>query len=400
MVFSSHIFLLYFLPIFLIAYFATPKKFRNYTLLLFSLVFYAYGAPDFIFLLVGSCIVNFFLVKWMASADAGRKKKIICAVSIFVSLSLLLYFKYANFFVENINALLGLAHREPIPWMKVALPIGISFFTFQSITYTIDVYRGTASPSKKLTDYVLYIMMFPQLIAGPIVKYNSVAQQLVERKVTTEDFVTGFYRFVIGLAKKSADSQHVGQKRRCHFRHELRRFVVGNGLDWHTFLYLADLFRFFWLFRHGHRFGKDDGIPFPGELQQPVYQPEHQRVLAPLAHDFGRFYERVPLHSAGRQPLLEGKNVSESGHRFPVFRILAWRRLEFRPLGRVSWFLHHHGQDFLARCAEKNRQDSFGDSYVFCRQSGLGVVPCRGFGVAWFLLSGPVCFQGWCNTEL
>lgn len=202
MVFSSITFILYFLPIFLIAYFVTPKKFRNYTLLLFSLVFYAYGAPDFIFLLVGSCIVNFFLVKWMASVDAGKKKKIICAASIFISLSLLLYFKYANFFVENINALLGLAHREPIPWMKVALPIGISFFTFQSITYTIDVYRGTSLPSKKLTDYVLYIMMFPQLIAGPIVKYNSVAQQLVERKVTTEDFATGFYRFVIGLAKK------------------------------------------------------------------------------------------------------------------------------------------------------------------------------------------------------
>ena len=204
MVFSSNIFLFFFLPIFLIAYFITPKKFRNYTLLLFSLVFYAYGAPDFVFLLVGECIVNYYIVKAMCRADGSSttKKKILCGLSIFMALGLLLYFKYANFFMENLNTILGWTHHEPIGWMKVALPIGISFFTFQSITYTLDVYRGVTPPSKKLTDYVLYIMMFPQLIAGPIVNYNSVAAQLVERTSTMEDRVLGFYRFVIGLAKK------------------------------------------------------------------------------------------------------------------------------------------------------------------------------------------------------
>ena len=202
MVFSSNIFLLYFLPIFLLAYFITPQKFRNYTLLLFSLVFYAYGAPDFVLILVASCILNYFVVRWMAATVTQRKRKLVCALSILISLGLLLYFKYANFFVDNLNALLGLAHRDAIPWVKVALPIGISFFSFQSVTYTIDVYRGTSQPSRKLTDYVLYIMMFPQLIAGPIVRYSTVAQQIVERKTTAEDFVAGFYRFVIGLSKK------------------------------------------------------------------------------------------------------------------------------------------------------------------------------------------------------
>ena len=202
MVFSSNIFLFFFLPIFLIAYFATPQKFRNYTLLFFSLVFYAYGAPDFVFLLVGECVINYFLVRGMAKTEKTGTKKLLCALSIVMALGLLLYFKYANFFMENLNAILGWVHHEPIGWMKVALPIGISFFTFQSITYTLDVYRGTTPPSKKLTDYVLYIMMFPQLIAGPIVNYNSVAAQLVERTSTMEDRVVGFYRFVIGLAKK------------------------------------------------------------------------------------------------------------------------------------------------------------------------------------------------------
>ena len=200
MVFSSNIFLFFFLPIFLIAYFVTPQKFRNYTLLLFSLIFYAYGAPDFVFLLVGECIVNYFIVRGMAKKTGT--KKLLCALSVIMALGLLLYFKYANFFMENLNAILGWMHHEPVAWMKVALPIGISFFTFQSITYTIDVYRGVTPPSKKLTDYVLYIMMFPQLIAGPIVNYNSVAAQLVERTSSMEDRVVGFYRFIIGLGKK------------------------------------------------------------------------------------------------------------------------------------------------------------------------------------------------------
>ena len=202
MVFSSNIFLFFFLPIFLIAYFITPQKFRNYTLLLFSIVFYAYGAPDFVFLLVGECVINYFLVRGMAKTEKIGTKKLLCAFSVIMALGLLLYFKYANFFMENLNTILGWTHHEPIGWMKVALPIGISFFTFQSITYTIDVYRGTTPPSQKLTDYVLYIMMFPQLIAGPIVNYNSVAAQLVSRTSTMEDRVVGFYRFVIGLGKK------------------------------------------------------------------------------------------------------------------------------------------------------------------------------------------------------
>ena len=200
MVFSSNIFLFFFLPIFLAAYFATPRKFRNYTLLLFSLAFYAYGAPSFVLVLVGECVLNYFLVRALVKVQRG--KKLLCAVSILVSLGLLLYFKYANFLMENLNVILGWAHHEPLEWMRVALPIGISFFTFQSITYTIDVYRGTTPPSKKLTDYVLYIMMFPQLIAGPIVNYNSVAAQLVERTSIMEDRVVGFYRFIIGLSKK------------------------------------------------------------------------------------------------------------------------------------------------------------------------------------------------------
>ncbi len=203
MVFSSNIFLFFFLPIFLVLYFLTPKKFRNYTLLLFSLVFYAYGAPDFLLLLVGECVVNYYLVNGMVKAKRG--KKLFCAASILISLGLLLYFKYAGFIIENLSRLpLLTSHLSSLTshLSAIVLPIGISFFTFQSLTYTLDVYRGVTPPSKKLTDYVLYIMMFPQLIAGPIVNYNTVAEQLVSRESTMENRVVGFYRFVIGLSKK------------------------------------------------------------------------------------------------------------------------------------------------------------------------------------------------------
>jgi alginate O-acetyltransferase complex protein AlgI len=137
-------------------------------------------------------------------------KKIFCGISIALNLSLLLYFKYSNFLMWNVNAVLGFIQRPEIPWMAVALPIGISFFTFQSITYTLDTYRNVNSPMKKLTDYILYITMFPQLIAGPIVRYCDVADQIRERSATMSDRLQGFYRFVLGLSKKVLIADVIG----------------------------------------------------------------------------------------------------------------------------------------------------------------------------------------------
>ena len=202
MVFSSNIFLLYFLPIFFICYFVTPIKYRNYPLLLFSVIFYSYGAPDFVLILLLATVLNFYIVKTMLKSGTEKKKKFLCGLSICVSLSLLLYYKYSNFFVENINTILNICNQSALSWRPVVLPIGISFFTFQSITYTVDMYRSTAKPNEKLTDYVLYIIMFPQLIAGPIVRYNTVAEELVSRKYVSKQQLAGVYRFVIGLSKK------------------------------------------------------------------------------------------------------------------------------------------------------------------------------------------------------
>ena len=202
MVFSSVIFLFYFLPAFLVVYFLSPRKVKNYTALLASIAFYAWGAPKFVFVILASTIIDFFIVKALHNASEERKRKGFLMISLVMNLGLLAYFKYANFFVENLNAALNSIGLEQVGWTSVALPIGISFYTFQTLTYSIDVYRRIHEPLKKVSDYLLYIMAFPQMIAGPIVRFTHIADQIVKRKDTLDDKLVGFYRFCIGLAKK------------------------------------------------------------------------------------------------------------------------------------------------------------------------------------------------------
>lgn len=203
MVFSSITFLLYFLPAFLALYYITPIKYRNPVLLLSSIVFYSWGAPRFIFVILATTFVDFHLVNKMKSLF-GLQKKVLLGVSVGINLSLLVYFKYSNFFIDNVNVILEALGTSGLSWIKLALPIGISFYTFESITYSVDVYRGVHLPLKKFWDYQLYIILFPKLIAGPIVRYHDIAGQISNRfsTETLDNFLSGFYRFCIGLSKK------------------------------------------------------------------------------------------------------------------------------------------------------------------------------------------------------
>ena len=229
MVFSSNIFLLYFLPLFLICYFACPHKWRNYIVLVFSIVFYAYGGPDFVLILLASTTATYFLVKAMCKSEKAGVKKWLCGVAIVINLGLLVYFKYANFLVDNVNAILSLFHVGGIDLAHIVLPIGISFFTFQSITYVLDTYRGQVKPMDKLTDYIVYIMMFPQLIAGPIVKYGDVEQQLRHRESPPSDCLHGFYRFVIGLSKKVLIADVIAVQADAYFGADLAAMDMGTA---------------------------------------------------------------------------------------------------------------------------------------------------------------------------
>lgn len=165
-------------------------------------MFYAWGAPKFIFILLGSTFLDFYLVQLMHKQSIGLNKKLLLVLSIILNVGLLAYFKYANFFIDNVNILLENAGMESVQLHKILLPIGISFYTFQTLTYSIDVYRKVHAPLKKVSDYMLYIIMFPQLIAGPIVRFNQIADQLVQREETMEKWLSGLFRFIIGLSKK------------------------------------------------------------------------------------------------------------------------------------------------------------------------------------------------------
>lgn len=213
MVFSSNLFLLYFLPAFLIIYFMLGQKLKNPFALLSSILFYSWGAPDFIFIVLGSITADYFIVARLDRVH-GKNRRLLLALSVLLNIGLLAYFKYANFFVDNLNDFLRLLGVSPVHWMAVALPIGISFFTFQKITYSVDVYRKVHAPLKKVTDYALYILMFPQLIAGPIVRYNEIADQIEDRKAAENmnNRLTGFFRFTVGLAKKVLIANVLGEE--------------------------------------------------------------------------------------------------------------------------------------------------------------------------------------------
>lgn len=198
MLFSSIPFLFYFLPIVLIVYFLTPKKFKNAVLLLSSLFFYGWGEPKYLILMVLSIVLFYLCGIAIGKSETQKKKKLWLCVSVVISVLLLGVFKYADFFVSNFNAVTGLS----VPLLKLALPIGISFYTFQCLSYTIDVYRGEAQMQKNLISFGAYVSLFPQLIAGPIVRYVDVARELENRKHTLDNFTLGLRRFLVGLAKK------------------------------------------------------------------------------------------------------------------------------------------------------------------------------------------------------
>lgn len=206
MIFSSVTFLYYFLPLTAAVYFLAPKRLRNSVLLLGSLIFYAWGEPKYVFLMGISILLCYILGLLTEKYREKKAGRLFCLLSILISLSFLIYFKYTDFFLENFNAATGL----DIPLLRITLPIGISFYTFQIISYMVDVYRGGPA-QKNLIDLAAYISMFPQLIAGPIVRYSDLADQLKERPHSWGMAAEGIRRFMIGLGKKVLLANQMGE---------------------------------------------------------------------------------------------------------------------------------------------------------------------------------------------
>ena len=206
MLFSSITFLYYFLPLVLILYFAVPKVLKNTVLLIFSLLFYGWGEPKLLLLMATTILVGYISTNIMNNCENKKARKTVFVITTTVILGFLAYFKYADFFVENFVALTGIS----APVLNIALPIGISFYTFQILSYVIDVYRGNEKCEKNIIDFAAYVTMFPQLIAGPIVRYSDINRQMKEKNFSAQSLYYGLRRFVYGLAKKVLIANSLG----------------------------------------------------------------------------------------------------------------------------------------------------------------------------------------------
>lgn len=198
MVFSSLTFLCIFLPVVLALYYLLPTlRIRNILLIAVSLLFYAYGEPVYVLLMIASIIINYIFGRLLGTENK-KKRQWILAIAVVINIGLLVVFKYLDMMVQTVNQLSG----SEIPLVGLALPIGISFFTFQALSYVIDVYRREVEPQKNLWNVMLYISFFPQLIAGPIVKYHDIQEQIDNRNTDVKEIAEGLRRFIIGLSKK------------------------------------------------------------------------------------------------------------------------------------------------------------------------------------------------------
>ena len=206
MLFSSMTFLWLFLPFTVVVNSLLNPRYSNLFLLIMSLLFYAWGEPVYVALMLLSILINYLCGRWIDKAKRGRGA--ILAFDAILNLGILGFFKYAGFFASSVNSLIG---REAIPVISLPLPIGISFFTFQALSYVIDVYRKKCSVQKNILNLALYISFFPQLIAGPIVRYSDIEKQIASRQMTTEGFSVGFRRFIYGLSKKVMISNCMAQ---------------------------------------------------------------------------------------------------------------------------------------------------------------------------------------------
>ncbi len=198
MVFSSLSFLFFFLPLLLVIYYISKDNYKNYILLVFSLIFYSWGEPVYVLLMILSIIINYIVAILIDKYKDKKIKKMILIIGIFIDIGLLFYFKYSNFFIDILNNIFGLSYKIT----EIVLPIGISFYTFQEISYLVDVYLKRIKVQKNIFNLGTYISFFPQLIAGPIVRYKDIEKQLKKRSHTFEKFTEGIRRFMIGFCKK------------------------------------------------------------------------------------------------------------------------------------------------------------------------------------------------------
>jgi alginate O-acetyltransferase complex protein AlgI len=332
MLFTSTVFLFLFLPLLLLLYYIFPVRMRNGLLFLASLIFYAWGEVFYSCIILVSIGVNYGLARIMATVNAGGRRRILLGIAIAFNLLLLGWFKYANFLIDNLNHLLQLSGMPLIHLSPVHLPIGISFFTFQAMSYVIDAYFGKVMVQKRIMHLGLYISLFPQLIAGPIVRYSDIATEIAARHVNLNRFAYGIRRFIIGMGKKMILANPLGEVADNIFSlspQEWTTPVAWIGIVCYT---LQIYFDFSGYSDMAIGLGRMLGFTFKENFRYP-YAAESIRGFWRRWHislsTWFRDYLYVPLGGSHVCYLRTIFNL------WIVF-LLAWSQLEFRCLGRAT----------------------------------------------------------------
>ncbi len=350
MVFSSLMFLFRFLPIVLLLYFAAPKRARNAILFLASLVFYAWGEPVYVVLMLFSTAVD-FTHGWLVDSNLKKgnraRARYFVIESMVINLALLGFFKYSDFLIGNINALFG----AEIPLLKLALPIGISFYTFQTMSYTVDIYRGQAKLQKNIISFGAYVALFPQLIAGPIVQYKTVAEELNHRTESSDEFAAGALKFMCGLGKKVLLANNIGLLWDTVSQTAPAQTSVLAAWLGITACCLQIYFDFSGYSDMAIGLGRMFGFHFLENLS--VYCKKYYGILEKMAYFAWQLVPGVRLYPAGRQPRRTCKTGQKHCGGLAADRLLARRELEFRTVGRLLRHISDDREIFPRRAAEK-----------------------------------------------
>ena len=306
MVFTSPIFIFIFLPLLFLFYFSFQKWLRNYILLFFSISFFAWAEPRFIFVVLISALIDWICGKliYHYRHDNPAGSKLFVTIAIVQNAGILLFYKYTNFLVDNINSLFSLYHLNPIVITKIMLPIGVSFIVFEKITYSVDIYRHEGEPSRSFRDYLLYVFLFPKLLAGPIIKYHDIADQLKTHRHDSDSIIAGITRFCFGFAKKVFIADSLGEISDQVFGLSAGQLGCHNA----------------WL-----------GIL----CYTSIYCKKFYRFLEKVAHISVQLDKKLFVYSAGRQPCINSKNVFQPVVLFFPFRGMAWGKLDLHLMGGI-----------------------------------------------------------------
>lgn len=349
MLFSGIPFLFYFLPCVLLVYFIVPQKGRNAVLLAASLFFYGWGEPKFLLFMVFSIVQGYVFARLIGR---GRRKKLFLTLSLVLSFALLGYCKYADFFIENFNAVTGLS----LPLLKIALPIGISFYTFQIASYEIDVYRGDVAAQHNFIDFAAYVAMFPQLIAGPIVRYRDIAPQLKERTHSLEAAASGASRFAVGLGKKVLVANVLAQLVSA-YKASAEQTALYAWLYTIAFT-LQIYFDFSGYSDMAIGLGRIFGFSFPENFRYPYIAKSITEFWRRWHMSLGTWFRDLSLYPARRQPLLPHPAHFQHPRRLDGHRLLARRGVEFCFLGAFLCSAAHGGEVLPPSGAEKGESSS------------------------------------------